>query len=116
MAHALNLLLQDQDSPCWIHFVVEDAQKIIKFIRLHHVFLALFYKHVAILAQRWSLLNPGTTQFSTNFFMVARLFDMKEALKQTMIGIEWDVHQDLVEHAKEAHADASTRDEEVDTK
>jgi hypothetical protein len=92
MAHALNLLLQDQDLPCWTCSMVEDAQKITKFIRFHHVFLALFYKHAAILAQGWSLLSPGTTQFSTNFFMVARIFDMKEALKQIVIDVEWDVH------------------------
>jgi hypothetical protein len=54
---------------------VEDAQKIIKFIRLHHVPLALFRKHAAISAQGLSLLNLGRTQFATNFLMVARVHE-----------------------------------------
>jgi hypothetical protein len=32
MAHALNLLLQDWDSPLWANSVVKDTQKIVKYI------------------------------------------------------------------------------------
>ena len=92
MAHALNLLLQDWGSPKWASSIVEDAQKIVRFIRAHHVPLALFCKHAAIHAKGLSLLNPGTTRFATNFLMVGRVLDVKEALKQTITNVEWDTY------------------------
>jgi hypothetical protein len=72
--------------------MVEDTQKIIKFRRLHHVPLALFHKQAAICAQRLSILSLGATQSATNFFMVARVLNMKEALKQIVIDVEWDTY------------------------
>jgi hypothetical protein len=48
MAHALNLLFQDWGLPQWTSFIVEDVQKIVRFIRACYVPLALFRKHVAI--------------------------------------------------------------------
>jgi hypothetical protein len=92
MAHALNLLLQDWDLPQWASSVVEDAQKIVSFIRARHVPLALFRKHAAIHAKGLSLLSPSTTRFATNFLMVARILDVKEALKQTVTDVEWDTY------------------------
>jgi hypothetical protein len=88
MVYALNLLLQDWDLPQWASSVVEDAQKIVRFIRARHVFLALFCKHAAIHAQGLSLLSPSATWFVTNFLMVARILEVKEALKQTVINVE----------------------------
>jgi hypothetical protein len=72
--------------------VVEDAQKLIKFIKLHHVPLAFFQKHAAIHIQGLSLLSLGAMPFATNFFMVARVFDVKEALKQTVTDVEWNTY------------------------
>jgi hypothetical protein len=54
--------------------------------------LALFRKHAAIHAQGLSLLSPGAIRFATNFLMVARVLDVKEALKQTVTDIEWDTY------------------------
>jgi hypothetical protein len=92
MAHALNLLLQDWGLPQWTSSVVEDTQKIVKFIRARHVPLALFRKHAAIHAQGLSLLSPGATRFATNFFMIAKVLDVKEALKQIVIDVKWDTY------------------------
>jgi hypothetical protein len=92
MAHALNLLLQDWGLPQWASSVVEDAQKIVKFIRARHVPLALFCKHATIHAKGLSLLSLGATLFATNFLMVARVLNVKEALKQTITDIEWDTY------------------------
>jgi hypothetical protein len=92
MAHALNLLLQDWGLPQCSSFVVEDAQKIVRFIRARHVPLALFRNHAAIHAKWLSLLSPGATRFVTNFLMVARVLNMKEALKQTVTDVEWDTY------------------------
>jgi hypothetical protein len=92
MAHALNLLLQDWGLPKWASSIVEDAQKIVKFIRARHVPLALFRKHAAIHAQGLSLLSPGATRFATNFLMVTRILNMKEALKQTVTDVEWNTY------------------------
>jgi hypothetical protein len=80
MAHALILLLQDWGLPQWASSVVEDAQKIVRFIKARHVPLALFRKHAPIHAKGLSLLSHGATQFATNFLMVARVLDVKEAL------------------------------------
>jgi hypothetical protein len=57
--------------------MVEDAQKIVKFIRACHVPLALVCKHAAIHAQGLSLLSLGATQFATNFLMFDRVFNVK---------------------------------------
>jgi hypothetical protein len=92
MAHALNLLLQDWGLPQWASSVVEDAQKIVRFIRARHVPLALFCKHAAIHAKGLSLLSPCATRFATNFLMVARILDVKEALKQIVTNIEWNTY------------------------
>jgi hypothetical protein len=92
MAHALNLLLQDWGLPQWASSLVEDAQKIVRFIRTHHVPLALFRKHVVIHAKGLSLLSPDTTWFATNFLMVARVLDVKEVLKQIVTDVEWDTY------------------------
>jgi hypothetical protein len=54
--------------------------------------LALFCKHAAIHAKGLSLLSPSATRFATNFLMVARVLDVKEALKQTVTDIEWDTY------------------------
>jgi hypothetical protein len=92
MAHALNLLLQDWGLPQWASFVVKDAQKIVRFIKASHVPLGLIYKHAAIHAQGLSLLSPGAIWFATNFFMVARVLDVKEVLKQTVTDVKWDTY------------------------
>jgi Protein of unknown function (DUF 659)/hAT family C-terminal dimerisation region len=92
MAHALNLLLQDWSSADWASSIVEDAQKIVKFIRARHIPLALFRKHAAIHARGLSLVSPTATRFATNFLMVDRLLDVKEALKQTVSDVEWDAY------------------------
>jgi hypothetical protein len=88
----LNLLLQDWGALHWACFVVEDAQKIAKFIRPYHVLLVLFHKHGAISAQGLSLLTCAVTQFATNFFMVVRALDLKETLKQTVTIVEWNMY------------------------
>jgi hypothetical protein len=72
--------------------VVEDGQKIVRFIRARHVLLALFRKHATIHAKGLSLLSHGATRFATNFLMVARVLDVKEALKQTVTDVEWDTY------------------------
>jgi hypothetical protein len=92
MAHALNLLLQDWGLSQWASSMVEDAQKIVRFIRARHVPLALFRKHAAIHAKGLSMLSPGAIRFGTNFLMVARVLDVKEALKQTVTDLEWDTY------------------------
>jgi hypothetical protein len=90
MAHAVNLLLQDWGLLHWACSVVEDAQKIVKFVKLRHAPLALFRKHAAIHAQGLSLLSPGATRFATNFLMVVGVLEVMEALKQTVIDVAWD--------------------------
>jgi hypothetical protein len=43
---------------------------------------------VAIFAQGFSLLSPAATRFAKNIPMVARVFDVKEVLKQIVIDME----------------------------
>jgi hypothetical protein len=110
MAHALNLLLQDWGLPQWANFVVEDAQKIVKFRRAHHVSLALFRKHVTIHVQGLSLLSPGATRFASNFLMVARVLDVKEALKQTITDLEWDTYVRTLSDTQRKHVRTQARE------
>ena len=74
------------------HSSLLTTHKITFLIRIHHVLLALFHKHVAIHTQGLSLLSPNAIRFATNFFMVAMILDMKEALKQIIIDVEWDTY------------------------
>ena len=37
-------------------------------------------------------MNPGATKFATNFFIVARILDVKEVLKQIVIDMEWNTY------------------------
>ena len=92
MAHALNLLLQDWNSLEWASSIIKDAQKILGFIKAHHVLLALFCKHATIHARGLSLLSPGAIQFATNFLMVAWALNVKEVLKQTVTNVEWNMY------------------------
>jgi hypothetical protein len=110
MAHALNLLLQDWGLPQWASSVVEDAQKIVKFIRARHVPLALFRKHAVIHAQGLSLLSPGATRFATNFLMVARILDVKEALKQIVIDVKWDTYNRTLSDMQRKHVWTKARE------
>jgi hypothetical protein len=94
----------------WISSVVEDAQKIVKFIRACHVPLALFRKHAAIHAKGLSLLSPGATLFATNFLMVARVLDVKEALKQTVTDVEWDTYVKTLSNTQRKHVWTQARE------
>jgi hypothetical protein len=85
--------------------------------RARHVPLVLFRKHAAIHAKELSLMSPGATRFATNFLMVARVLDVKEALKQTVTDIEWDTYvRTLSDTQWKTYTDASTGAEEVDTR
>lgn len=64
-----------------------------RLIRAYHAPLALFQKHAAILAQELSLLSPYGTCFATYFFIGAKILDLKEALKQIVIDMEWDMYK-----------------------
>ena len=88
MVHALNLLFQDWGLSQWASSIVEDTQKIVKFIRARHVPLVFFYKHAAVHIQGLSRLSPSATWFATNFLMVARVLDVKKMLKQTITNVE----------------------------
>jgi hypothetical protein len=46
----------------------------------------------AIYAQGLNLLSPSGIWFATNFLMVARVLDVKEALKQKITDVEWDTY------------------------
>jgi hypothetical protein len=62
MAHALNLLFQDWGLSQWASAVVEDAQKIVKFIRARHVPLALFPQACGNLCSR---VKPAKSRYNT---------------------------------------------------
>jgi hypothetical protein len=65
----------------------------VRLIRACHAPLELFQKHATILAHELSLLSPYATWFATYFFIGAKILDVKEALKQTVIDMEWDMYE-----------------------
>ncbi|MBE3102980.1 MAG: DUF domain-containing protein, partial [Bacilli bacterium] len=79
-AHILDLLLEDWGKSQSIKDLVNDCRTMVKHIRKYQFTLALFRKH----SPNKALRLPALTRFATNFLMVDRLVDCKQAL-QTVV-------------------------------
>jgi hypothetical protein len=68
----------------WAAEVVAEGKVVVKFITNHHRSQALFRGKSVL-----DLLKPGDTRFATNFIMLDRMLEVKEALQELVIGREW---------------------------
>jgi hypothetical protein len=85
-AHVLDLLLEDWGGQVWVAKMVKKAKSIVKFIRMHHIPLAIFRRHSPDLM----LKLPVETRFATMFLMIERLVKVKEAVESTVHDPEWN--------------------------
>jgi len=82
--HCLDLLLEDVGKLPWATEVVTEAKAVVKFITNHHQSQALFRGKSAL-----DLPKLGDTRFATNFIMLDRMLEVKEALQELVVGREW---------------------------
>jgi hypothetical protein len=68
----------------WAAEVVAEAKAVVKFITNHHQSQALFRRKSAL-----DLLKPGDMRFATNFIMLDRMVEVREALQKLVVGREW---------------------------
>jgi hypothetical protein len=85
-AHVLDLLLEDWGEQVWVAKMVKKAKSIVKFIRMHHIPLAIFRRH----SPNLMLKLPVETRFATMFLMIERLVKVKEAVESTVHDPEWN--------------------------
>ena len=75
-AHIIDLLLEDLGKEEIIHELVVMAKRVCKYIRNHHVTMALFWQF----SPNLSILFLAETRFACNYLMLHRLLKVKEAL------------------------------------
>jgi hypothetical protein len=68
----------------WATEVVVEAKAVVKFITNHHRIQVLFRGKFAL-----DLLKLGDTRFATNFIMLNRMLEVREALQELIVGREW---------------------------
>ena len=78
-AHCLDLLLEDFGKMSFIGTAVNEAKEVVHFLTNHHMSNALF-KQISTL----NLLKPAETRFATNFIMLQRLIQVRDALEKLM--------------------------------
>ncbi len=69
----------------WAAEVVAEAKAVVKFITNHHWSQALFRGKSTL-----DLLKPVDTRFATNFIMLDRMLEVREALQELVVGREWN--------------------------
>jgi hypothetical protein len=80
----LDLLLEDVGKLPWVAEVVAEAKAVVKFITNHHQSQALFRGKPTL-----DLLKLGDTRFATNFIMLDRMLEVREALQELVVRREW---------------------------
>jgi len=83
-AHCLDLLLEDIGKLTWTSHVIAEARAVVKFITNHHKSLAIYREHSHL-----ELLKPGETRFASQFIMLQRINNCKDALQETVVDREY---------------------------
>ena len=105
-AHALDLLLEDWGKQDWIRRMVKKAKTVVKYIRMHHMPLAIFRRH----SPNQILKNPVQTRFATTFIMIERLVEVRQAVEATVHDAEWNEYtRKLTSHEKQQKANKVRR-------
>ena len=83
--HYLDLFLEDWGKEEWVKKLVKKAKIISIFIKSHHASQAIFRR----LFPDLSIRLPVETHFATNFIMIDRLLQVRNALERMIIDDEW---------------------------
>ena len=104
-AHCLDLLLEDWGKEEWVKKLVKKARIIFVFIKSHHASQAIFRR----LSPDLSIRLPVETRFATNFIMIDRLLQVRNALERMIIDDEWPIlMSDLRRRSPTAYAKAAS--------
>ena len=68
VCHCLDLFLEDIGKFSWCEDVIEQTDKLVKFIQNHDTMLSKFRNK-----NNMELVQPGKTRFATNFIMMRRV-------------------------------------------
>jgi len=79
-AHCLDLLLEDIGKLAWASCAVDKGRAAVKFITNHHKSLHIFRQHSTV-----EMLKPGETRFASQFIMLQRINDCRDALQETVV-------------------------------
>ena len=84
--HCLDLLLEDWAQQDWMKKVIKKARLICIFIKNHHASQAIFLR----LSPNLSINVPTETHFATNFIMIDRLVQVRNALERMVVDDDWN--------------------------
>ena len=84
-SHSLDLLMKDMGSLPWIKEVVDQALRIVTFFSNKHKVLSMFREH-----SKLELKKPSSTRFAYVWLLLERLYDVKSALRQTVVSTMWN--------------------------
>ncbi|KAL3679094.1 hypothetical protein R1sor_022050 [Riccia sorocarpa] len=90
VAHGLNLLSHDLGQYTWITSLFDRCQKMVAFIKNHHMTNAIF---IDKFSDGLTLLRPGATRFMTNFIMIDRAYASRYCLKEMTSSKEWEKYE-----------------------
>ena len=85
-AHCLDLLLEDWAQQDWMKKVIKKAWLICVFIKNHHASQVIFRR----LSPNLSINVPTETRFATNFIMIDRLVQVRNALERMVVDDDWN--------------------------
>jgi hypothetical protein len=85
-AHILDLLLKDWEKEELFKALIIRAKQVCIYIRNHHATMAL-YRHYS---PRLLLKVPLEIRFACNFFMIARMLEVRDALERMVIDPRWN--------------------------
>ena len=88
--HCLDLLLEDWAQHDWMKKIIKKTQLICVFIKNHHRSQAIFRR----LSLDLSIKVPTKTPFATNFIMIDRFIQVRNALKRMVIDDDWFIFMD----------------------
>ena len=83
-SHCLDLLMEDIGKMSWVEEVVSKSTSIVTFFTIKHKALAMFREH-----SKLELRKPSSTRFAYLWLLLERLYDVKLALRQTVVSTMW---------------------------
>jgi hypothetical protein len=98
-AHILDLLLEDWRKEEIFKTLIIRAKWVCIYIRNHHATMAL-YRHYS---PRLSLKVPPETRFACNFFMIARMLEIKDAMERMVIDPRWNKYENTLFNRQNGH-------------